>query len=257
MDQSTRDRICSRSWTDGQVAVEINWTGPVTLICLVSQSCQSSQARSDQISADALLACLLSQSLPTTTLSSHDLDNLIQTKGRRFTQVPTAVRPDWGRRGEGGHSQGPQTGEAGTINQSLASDKYHPSQIEQNIRRAELVPEGGGGANMALCPELKLEGRRARDDTCNRQFGTGLVGSNTTRSRLVALRSVPFTRIPGLLAHGRANEVLVDSCPRLLLGTWGGTGWTDSGSGAVGCRRGKDGSRPWGGCDISISNVED
>lgn len=60
-------------------------------------------------------------------------------------------------------------------------------------------------------PELKLEGRCARDDTCNRQFGTGSVGSNTTRSRLVALRSVPFTRIPGQLAHGRANEVLPDS----------------------------------------------
>lgn len=38
-------------------------------------------------------------------------------------------------------------------------------------------------------------------------------GSNTTRSRLVALGSVPFTRIPGLLARGRTNDVLVDSCP--------------------------------------------
>lgn len=38
-------------------------------------------------------------------------------------------------------------------------------------------------------------------------------GSNTTRSRLVALGNVPCTRIPGLLARGRANNVLVDSCP--------------------------------------------
>lgn len=156
MDQSTRDRICSRSWTDGQVAVEINWTGPVTLICLSCQSCQFGQARSDQISADAvLLACLLSQSLPTTTLSSCDLDNLIQTNRREARRYcPLLSAPD-GKGREGSHSQGPQSSEAGTINRWQVTST---SPRRSNTGGAELVP-GGGGANMALCLEKKLKVR--------------------------------------------------------------------------------------------------
>lgn len=78
--------------------------------------------RPDQIrSAPMLLAaCLISQSLPTTTLSSHDVvDNLIQTNGRRFTQVPTAVRPDWGRR-EGRGALTGATDRRSRYNQSIA-----------------------------------------------------------------------------------------------------------------------------------------
>lgn len=43
-----------------------------------------------------------------------------------------------------------------------------------------------------------------------------LEGSNTTRSRLVALGNVPFTRIPGLLAHGRFDEALLDSLSKAV-----------------------------------------
>lgn len=128
MDQSTRDRICSRSWTNGQVAVEINWTGPVTLICL--PVIQVSQARSDQ--TPMLLARLPSRSLPATTLSSRDLDDLIQTKPRRVTQVLSCPRPKGGR----GHSQG-----------------HGPAR---QVQLAVLVLGGGGGANMALCLEIEI-----------------------------------------------------------------------------------------------------
>lgn len=70
--------------------------------------------------------------------------------------------------------------------------------------------------------------------------------------------------------------MLVDSCPRLLLGSWGGTEWTgcygwvvwagDEGGristwadGTAQGRAGQDRARAAGPpkCDISISNVED
>lgn len=135
MDQSTRDRICSRSRTDGQVAVEINWTGPVTLICLVSQSCQFGQARSDQISADA--ACWAFLLAITVTAHYHPL------------LLPRSRQPDTGNRPwyiirsrrqlgllverRGCHSPG-TTVQRSRYNQSLASDRYQAAQIEQNTQ---------------------------------------------------------------------------------------------------------------------------
>lgn len=126
---------------------------------------------------------------------------------------PTAVRPACGKEGV------PLTGttvQRSRYNQSLASDRYQAAQIEQNTQAGRVLVPDGGGANMTLWLQIKLKGYQ------DAPWGRG----RTSRPRLVALRSVPFTRIPGLLARGRANEVLVDSCPRLLLDTCGGTGWT-------------------------------
>lgn len=161
MDQSTRDRICSRSRTDGQVAVEINWTGPVTLICLVSQSCQFGQARSDQISADCCLLGLLA-----ITVTAHYRPLLPRSRqpdtGKRpwYMTFPCALDGSkvclW-KGGGRGHSQGPQSSEAGTINRWQVTSTRPRRSIRTQTGGAVLVADGGG-ANMALCLQIKLSG---------------------------------------------------------------------------------------------------
>lgn len=96
-----RDRICSRwSWADGQVADEINWTGPVTL----------SYVRSD-VDAACWLACLLwllAVCRSRIHCHCHALDGLIQIQRRRVTQVPSSpvlARRQFGLVGAGRHSQ--------------------------------------------------------------------------------------------------------------------------------------------------------
>ena len=199
-------------------------TDPVTLIC---QSVKSiSQSGQIKIRHRCCLhAGLLSRSLPAATLPRSRRPDTGKRPSSHAGPIlscprPTAVRPDWGGGGtHRDHSPAKQV-------QWRASGKCQA--------RADRTQAGGGGANMALClgTKLKVGARGVRPAA---RFGLAR-GSNTTRSRLVALSSVPLTRIPGLLARGWSNEVLVDSCPRLSLGAWGGTDRTDSWLGAVGCR---------------------
>ncbi|KAH8766746.1 hypothetical protein F5883DRAFT_77532 [Diaporthe sp. PMI_573] len=175
MDHSTRDRICSRSWMDGQVAVEINWTGPVPSHLSVSHV-RSSQARSDQTPMLLLLHALLA------CCHSHRYRQKAAAESRKSHLLLSA--PDGSLTRLGQERRTHRNRSPGEQAQSLASDN---------------VPARADRTQQALVVQIWSKLRVS-------QLGRR-TGSNTTRSRLVALRSVPFTRIPGLLARGWANEV--------------------------------------------------
>jgi hypothetical protein len=166
-------------WMDRRVAVEINWTGPVPSDLSVSAG-HVKFARPDQTdqTRQPMLQCLLA---------------ITQTKCHRVAQIlPLLSVPG---------------GDEHLIGEGRAHKEAQPSKADNTVSCWQVASMAAAAAVVVqIWPRAWLEikkgprGARAGSTADSSNAGSG---TNTTRSRLVALDSVPFTRIPGLVARGR------------------------------------------------------